>query len=303
MSRPGPVPWTGGSPPGLGVTRFAARGSTRLTYEAIGVGASGGGLVVAALHDLLADRAGWRPWAVALAEAGYRPLLLDARGHGASAALSSRPYPPTELAADVLAVLDAEEVETAHLAGHGWGGAIALAVARLGPGRAESLTLLQPDLPGLLVHDDDPAARWVASVAREARQAATGAAGKGQTDRALDALLDQRLGRGWQTRVPKPRLAAIRRYGGSLGAILAGAEGQEPAADALRSLAMPALVLRHAAAPELDALVADRLAALLPNASAAPPLGSPADDTLTVDPADPDVIGTTLAFLGGLPRS
>ena len=40
MSRPGPAGWTGGSPPGLGVTRFAARGSTRLTYEAIGVGAT-----------------------------------------------------------------------------------------------------------------------------------------------------------------------------------------------------------------------------------------------------------------------
>ena len=284
------------APPGLGVTRFAARGTTRLAYEAIG---GPGASVVVALHDLLADRAVWRPWAIALASGGYRLLLPDARGHGASAALSTRPYPPTELAADVLAILDAEGTAAVHLAGHGWGAATALAVAQLGPARVASLLLLQPDLAGLLAHDDDPAVRWVASVARESRSAAAAAAGKGQTDRALDALLEPRLGRGWQARLPRLQLAAIRRYAGSLGALLGGAEGHEPAPAGIRALAMPALVLRHAAAPEPDALVAERLAGLLPAASAPLPTGT-ADDARTLSPSDPEVIAAALAFLGGV---
>ena len=298
MSHPGEEPGAGGAaPPGLGITRFVARGTTRLTYEAIG---AAGAPVVVALHDLLTDRVVWRPWAVALAHAGDRLLLLDARGHGASAALSSRPYPPTELAADVLAILDAEGIATAHLAGHGWGAGVALTVAQLGPGRVASLLLLQPDLPGLLANDDDPAARWLASVARESRSAAAATAAKGQTERALDTLLDPRLGHGWQTRVSKAKLAAIRRYAGSLGAILAGAEGHEPAPEGMRALTMPALILRHAAAPEPDARVADRLAALLPNASAPPPFGSAADEARTLSPGDPAVIAASLTFLDGL---
>lgn len=296
MSEPG---WraepSAAIPPGLGVTRFAARGTTRLAYEALGDGAAP---VVVALHDLLADRAVWRPWATALTGAGYRVLLLDARGHGASAALSSRPYPPSELAADVLTILDAADIATAHLAGHGWGGAIALTTAQLGPGRVRSLLLLQPDLPGLLAHDDDPASRWAASTARESLAAAATIAGKGQTDRALDALLGPRLGPGWQERLPRARMGAIRRYGGSLGALLAGAEGYEPAPAALAMLTIPALVLSHAAAPDLDRRVAARLAALLPNAvSPTLPLGPDSDGEATLTPDDPAVIAAALAFL------
>ena len=278
---------------GLGVTRFVPRGSTRLTYEATG---EPGAPVVAMLHGLLADRSVWRPLAEALADAGFRALLIDARGHGTSAALSTRPYPPTELAADVLAVLDHDGSPPAHMVGDGWGASIAIAVARMSPGHVRSLALLQPDLPGLLASDPDPAGRWAWQGARDTRTSASMAATKGMTDRALDTLLDPRLGPGWRARMEKPRLAAIKRYGGALGPILSGAEGQEPAPEVFAALAMPALVLLAPSPPEIDALTAARLATLLPAGS----LDVIADsrDPHALHPDDSAVISALTAFLG-----
>lgn len=279
--------------PGLGVTRFATRGSTRLAYEDVG---ERDAPVIVALHDLLADRSGWRPISEALARAGWRVVAIDARGHGASAALGARPYPPTELAADVLAVLDHAEIGRALLLGHGWGAATALTVARFEPGRFAGLVLLQPDLPGVLAADPDPAARWAARSAADALATAAQAADKGMTDRALDALLGPRWGAGWRDRLPKPRMAAIRRYGGSLGALLGGAAGHEPATEALSALTMPTLVLRHRAASDLDRLVAERLAAALPGARLATGDGVPAAGG-QIDAADPETIAAVLSFL------
>jgi pimeloyl-ACP methyl ester carboxylesterase len=281
--------------PGAGVTRFAPRGSTRLTYEDTGDPAAP---PVALLHGLLADRSVWRALGAALASGGFRVLLIDARGHGASAALSTRPYPPTELAADVLTVLDHAGVSPVHLVGEGWGGATAVAVARMSPGHVRSLALLQPDLPGILASDPDPAGRWAWQTARDTLAAASTAATKGLTDRALDTMLDPRLGPGWRARLDKPRLAAIKRYGGSLGAILAGAEGQEPAPEAIAALAMPALILLSPHPPEVDARVAARLADLLPSASLADIPASRTPHALAPD--DPEVIAAVQAFLGAI---
>jgi pimeloyl-ACP methyl ester carboxylesterase len=281
-----------GTSGGLGVTRFVPRGTTRLTYEEAG---DGNAPAVALLHGLLADRAVWRPMAEALASAGFRPLLIDARGHGSSAALSTRPYPPTELAADVLAVLDHAGAMPAHMVGDGWGAAIAVAVARMSPGHVRSLALLQPDLPGLLASDPDSAARWAWQTTRETLGAASMAATKGMTDRALDLLLDPRLGPGWRARLERPRMAAIKRYSGSLGAILSGAEGHEPAPEAIAALTMPALIACAPSPPQIDALVAARFATLLPGATLSSIAASRAVDGLAPD--DPAVIAAIRGFL------
>jgi pimeloyl-ACP methyl ester carboxylesterase len=280
------------APAGLGTTRFVPRGTTRLTYEAAG---DPDAPAVAMFHGLLADRAVWRAMATALADRGFRALLIDARGHGSSAALSTRPYPPTELAADALAILDHAGANPAHLVGDGWGAAIAIAVARMSPEHVRSLALMQPDLPGILASDPDPAGRWAWQTTREGRSAAATAAGKGMTDRALDLLLDPRLGPGWRARMDRPRLAAIKRYGGALGPILTGAEGQEPAPEILAALTMPALILRAPHPPEVDARAAARLAALLPAAALADLTASRAPDALAPD--DPAVIAAVAAFL------
>ncbi|MCC6315840.1 MAG: alpha/beta fold hydrolase [Thermomicrobiales bacterium] len=281
--------------PGASITRFVARGSARLSYEAIGEPAAP---ALVALHDLLAQRGVWRPWAEMLAEAGLRLIAIDARGHGASAALGGRAYPVAELAADVLAVLDNEGVATAHLAGHGWGAATALAVARGAPERVGALLLIQPDLPGILAGDASPAARWAAETARELLSTAAVAADKGMTDRALDILLNPRWGAEWRARLPRPRLSAIRRNAGSLGAILGGASVEGPTAQMLEGFNAPTLVLVGANASERDRLVAERLAAALAGASLE--RAALIDSDGLVDPGAEAAVAAVAAFLRDL---
>src|SRR5215203_3145685 len=110
-------------------TRFAQRSHSRVAYDPGNDPAESGNLpAVVLLHDLLADRSVWYPYRDALSPY-YRVVVLDARGHGASATLSNQWYTVAELAADVLTVLDAEELTHVHLVGHGLGGTTALELA------------------------------------------------------------------------------------------------------------------------------------------------------------------------------
>ncbi|HET7092572.1 MAG TPA: alpha/beta fold hydrolase, partial [Thermomicrobiales bacterium] len=204
-------------PPGLGLTRFARRGAAGIAYEAVGADDAS---AVLALHDLLADRTGFAPLRDALVAAGSRVIAPDLRGHGASGALSGRPYPMAELTADALAVLDAAGAPRAHVVGAGLGGAIALALAEAAPARVASLVVLAPAVPGILAADADPEARAAAVAFDAAAAEATALASKGQTDRALDRWLDPVWGRGWRERLPRARLGAIRRHAGALGPLL-----------------------------------------------------------------------------------
>lgn len=250
---------------GVGITRFAARGTTRLSYEDRGPLE---GPVAVLLHDLLADRSHLRPLAETLDDAGWRVLMLDARGHGASAALGTRPYPPTELAADVLTVMDHAVVTRAHLIGDGWGGSIAIGVSRMAAPRVASMVLIQPDLPGVLASDDDPRARWAWQVARDRLSSAGTAATKGLTDRAIGMVLEARRGADWETALERGDRTAIRRNAPCLAAILTGAIGNEPSGDVLSALAVSTLVISGTSASESDQLVAQRLIEMLPEASA-----------------------------------
>src|SRR5262245_27446995 len=123
-----------------GVTRFATRQNARVAYDPGSPVAGDEGTAVVLLHDLLADRSAWNPLRDALSPQ-YRVIIPDARGHGASPTLANQWYTVSELAADLLAVLDAEAMPSAHLVGHGLGAATAFEVARRHPARVDSLTL------------------------------------------------------------------------------------------------------------------------------------------------------------------
>src|SRR5215212_9828223 len=97
-----------------GVTRFATRQNARVAYDPGSPVVGGEGTAVVLLHDLLADRSAWNPLCDVLASQ-YRVIVPDARGHGASPTLANRWYTVSELAADLLAVLDAEAIRHAHL--------------------------------------------------------------------------------------------------------------------------------------------------------------------------------------------
>jgi len=73
--------------------------------------------------------------------ASFRVVALDLPGHGDSD-LSSGAAGPADLAASILAAMDALDLNRAHLAGHSLGGAVALATAKQAPTRVQSLTLI-----------------------------------------------------------------------------------------------------------------------------------------------------------------
>ncbi|HEU0116461.1 MAG TPA: alpha/beta fold hydrolase [Thermomicrobiales bacterium] len=280
-------------PPGLGLTRFARRGAAGIAYEAVGADDASAVLL---LHDLLADRAGFAPLRDALVAAGFRIVAPDLRGHGASGALSGRPYPMVELTADALAVLDAAAAPRAHIVGAGLGGAIALALAEAAPTRVASLAVLAPAIPGILGPDADRSARVAAAVSATAAAEAAALAIKGQTDRALDRWLEPQWGRGWRERLPRARRGAIRRHAGALGPLLGAAATHTPPAAVLAALDRPLLVVLAADAGPLDRAIADRLASDAGARTAIVPAAAGPPDA--VDLAAETVFAALTTFLG-----
>jgi pimeloyl-ACP methyl ester carboxylesterase len=90
----------------------------------------------------------WRHQVPALVAAGHRVIAPDLRGFGAS----SKPtdlaaYTAPEMVGDIVGLLDALQVERAHLVGHDWGAAIGWMTAALAPDRVASLTALSVGHP------------------------------------------------------------------------------------------------------------------------------------------------------------
>jgi pimeloyl-ACP methyl ester carboxylesterase len=83
---------------------------------------------------------GWRPQVGGLG-ARWRCMGFDNRGFGASQPLGDE-VTVELMAQDVLALMDAEGWESAHVAAHSLGGLVALHVARAAPARVRSLSLL-----------------------------------------------------------------------------------------------------------------------------------------------------------------
>lgn len=250
-------------PGGPGITRFATRGDHRLSYESTG---AADGIPVLALHDLLADRGQLRALGEAPHDAVMRVTLPDARGHGASPMLSGRGYPIQELAADALAVLDAEGLATVHLVAIGWGAAAALAIAATAPERVAALVLAAPYLPVLIAESKDVAAHPAGLDHLETVRDAVDSAEKGQMDRALDLFLGARIGANWRDRFSKPRLGAIRRAAVNLGPLLSGMIADPIDRDALKRLDMPVLLLTRHDALFLERATVDTLESLIPQA-------------------------------------
>ncbi len=254
-----------------GRTRFASTGpGTRIAYDPGEDARDSDPLPtpVVLLHPLLGDRSsliGLRDALSALAGYHRRVIVPEARGHGASAGLANRHLTLTDLAADVLAVLDAEEIASAHLVGEGLGGATAFELARRRPDRVRSLMMIAPPLWGLLAGDADPTARAAGDAAQRLARQAADLADRGQTDRALDLYLDDRFGPGWRERTARSRLGRLRRHSGALAAALTALDTYPVTPDDVRAIALPAAVVPDPDASAVERLVVDRLAALLPD--------------------------------------
>lgn len=87
----------------------------------------------------------WRTWdelADALVAAGHRVVMPALRGYAPSGVPADGDYSLAALACDVVAVLDALDIERAVVVGHDWGASAGYALAALHPDRVERLVAL-----------------------------------------------------------------------------------------------------------------------------------------------------------------
>jgi pimeloyl-ACP methyl ester carboxylesterase len=111
----------------------------------------GTGTPVLLLHGFPDSSRLWRHQIPVIAEAGFRAVVPDLRGYGES----DRPpavedYAMARSIADMLALLEALEVERAHVVGHDWGAGLAWAMAALVPERVERLVVMSVGHPNTL---------------------------------------------------------------------------------------------------------------------------------------------------------
>jgi pimeloyl-ACP methyl ester carboxylesterase len=110
-----------------------------------------GGPVVILLHGWPYDIHSFVDVAPLLASAGYRVIVPYLRGYGTTRFLSgemTRNGQPSALAADVIALMDALQIEKATLAGFDWGARTADIVAALWPERSRALVSVSGYLIG-----------------------------------------------------------------------------------------------------------------------------------------------------------
>lgn len=143
-----------------GRTGFASNGSVRIWYEAIEPTERPKGTIILVM-GISADALGWPDYFLkGLVDGGYSVIRYDHRGTGLSDWMdnwdSKHPYSLDDMAADALAVLDALEIEEAHVVGVSMGGMIAQTLAIQYPSRVLSLTSMMssgdvtdPSLPPL----------------------------------------------------------------------------------------------------------------------------------------------------------
>jgi pimeloyl-ACP methyl ester carboxylesterase len=109
---------------------------------------TGSGTPVVLLHGWPDTGDLWRHQVPALTASGYRVITPDLRGSGRSGKPTDlAAYAPPVLVGDILGVLDALDIDRAHLVGHDWGAAIAWMAATLAPGRIASMTALSVGHP------------------------------------------------------------------------------------------------------------------------------------------------------------
>jgi pimeloyl-ACP methyl ester carboxylesterase len=108
---------------------------------------AGDGPPVVLLHGWPQDAWCWR-YVIPLLADRYRLIAPDLRGLGQTGA-PGRNYNGMVIGADAIALLDALEIEHAHLVGHDWGGFGAFAAAIAAPRRIASLMALNTSPPWL----------------------------------------------------------------------------------------------------------------------------------------------------------
>lgn len=202
-------------------------GNAEIAYDDIGTG-----LPVVFLHAFPLNRTMWAPQVSALA-ADYRCIAVDVRGLGESSA--SPPYSVDRYADDVIAVLDALQIQRAVFVGLSMGGYVAFSLWRRYASRVRALVLANTRAAG-----DTPEA---AERRHELIELARGAGSTGVANVQIASLV------GKTTRDKRPdiydavhRMMAQAPVAGVIGAIEA-LIGRADATDLLGTISVPTLVI------------------------------------------------------------
>ena len=114
-----------------------------LHYQRVGTGPD-----VVMVHGITGNLAVWHLHLVPQLASGHRLLTYDLRGHGYSDAPPTG-YSPDDMAADLLDLLDALELERPVVVGHSYGADVALYLAARNPGRVRRVVAIEAALPAM----------------------------------------------------------------------------------------------------------------------------------------------------------
>jgi pimeloyl-ACP methyl ester carboxylesterase len=129
-------------------------GDVTVHYQQMGKGAD---LVL--IHGLYCNLAFWYLTVAPKLAENFRVTVYDLRGHGLSQRMAAG-YRAIDLADDLRLLLVHLGMESAHVVGHSFGGAVALAFALSNPKQVRSLTLADAWIPTLQPVPLANAARW-----------------------------------------------------------------------------------------------------------------------------------------------
>src|SRR3954454_11519465 len=106
---------------------------------------------VVLLHGFPQDCTAFDRMTPALHAAGVRPLAPPPPGYPPGGRPVGRPHSRMrDIVDDALALLDAAELDSAHVVGHDWGGGVAWALAAWHPDRVRTLTALSTPHPAAM---------------------------------------------------------------------------------------------------------------------------------------------------------
>ncbi|MCS5736344.1 alpha/beta fold hydrolase [Herbiconiux daphne] len=190
---------------------YVDSGGVRIAFETFGDASA---VPVLLVHGFASNRDGnWlrAGWARPLTDAGYHGVAVDLRGHGESdRPRSIAAYGPGRLQADLLAVLDALAVPSAHVLGYSLGARLAWELAVAHPARVRSLVVGGLPVAGSFAGYDVAQARAAVERAIETEDAATArylammTAMPGNDPRALLRLAEAARRRAFRPLAPMP---------------------------------------------------------------------------------------------------
>lgn len=127
-------------PEGLAFRNVETESGTLSVLEA------GEGEPVILVHGLGATKISFLTTTIALASAGYRTISVDLPGFGDSVKPLLAPYHPPFFARAIVDLMDALQIERAHVIGNSMGGRVALELGLRYPDRTRKLVLVAPSL-------------------------------------------------------------------------------------------------------------------------------------------------------------